>query len=511
MANHYDSNIDPQLQNADVNTPQCSAAVSYDDEELLDSSQGSNAIRKRKHEVVESEPPLSGYEVDIVVYKDQLQDYCMTFFSSGADSDVGPPKPPPGAYPDMEITKGGHTGLHLAACFGEVELMRDFLERGASTVAVSHEGETPLIYAGSFTNVYEVGTMDIVIHLLRDTIRLSDHKGQTVFHRVALLTSEPHQVEAARSYIDTIISHLLQSYTGAQVADILDMQDRDGNTALIIAARYGAKKVAKALMAHGASSHIENLIGDTANTYLLLYRPKKRNRLDTSSSPVLEDLGTASRRRPRRGTASHRVEYRSTAATAISKKFAPMLMAKCEQLAAAYEDSVVGKGMGWGAARPFRQGMDEDLTNFSQQLIGLQFEEEKDVSKDAEEEELKKLERQHRALLEQEDNYNLHLARQRGELQNGTTGRQDESSQSSEKDQEILKLKEELNRALATRREMVEKLVEAESVAHEKQPIYKKLVERALENGEVKEKAELLAGVLHELEMAASGNGTLVE
>ncbi|KAI9786992.1 MAG: hypothetical protein M1816_007744 [Peltula sp. TS41687] len=513
VANHY-NNIDSHMQIADVNTPQGSAALSYDDEEVLDSSQGSNALQRRAFEL---EPPLSESEVDIVVYKDQLQDYCLTFFKSGPNADVSPPPPPPGSYPDMAITKCGHTGLHLAAGFGAVELMKDFIGRGASIVALSHEGETPLIYAGSFTNTYEMGTMDAVIHLLRDTVWLADHKGQTVFHRVALLTSEPHQVGAARSYIDTIISDMLESNTAAQVASLLDMQDREGNTALIIAARYGAKKVVKALVAHGASSHIENLIGDTADTYLLLHRPKKRTRLEiTSSSPVLEDLDTVSRsKRARREAAPQTPEYRSTAAMAVSTKLVPMLMAKCAQLAAAYEDELLGKVEGWAAARPFRHGLEEDLTRYSQELVAVQFEAEKEAARDAqEEEELRGLEAQYAALLEQEDNYHLHVAKQRSELQNGASMLQNGSSQSSGEDQEVLT--KTLIQALSTRREMVGKLVKAESVAQEK-VIYRKLVERALEKdearkegGEKKVQGEILVGVLHNLELITQRNGVLV-
>ena len=81
---------------------------------------------------------------------------------------------------------------------------------------------------------------------------------------LALSRGKPH---ASRYYLETMI-HRLAEY-GEQLADILNFQDDEGETALTMAARARSKRLVKLLLEHGADPKIRNREGKNAEDYIV--------------------------------------------------------------------------------------------------------------------------------------------------------------------------------------------------------------------------------------------------
>ncbi|KAI9744339.1 MAG: hypothetical protein M4579_007701, partial [Chaenotheca gracillima] len=68
------------------------------------------------------------------------------------------------------------------------------------------------------------------------------------------------------------------------IAHILDAQDANGDTAVLIAAGHGARKCVRCLLGHGAASQIMNRNGETAERLIARFNSQKRDAFPMASS-----------------------------------------------------------------------------------------------------------------------------------------------------------------------------------------------------------------------------------
>ncbi|KAI9759502.1 MAG: hypothetical protein M4579_002261, partial [Chaenotheca gracillima] len=155
------------------------ASGSYDDEDMLQSSQYSTGSRKRKRGVDHQHSQVSHFDEQHLAYADELLDYFMLSSNETPVQDLVPPTPPDHFNVDRAIDEQGHTALHWAAAMGDMQVVKDLLDRGANPAARSHRGETPLMRAVLFTNNFERSTMPKLIHRLLSTIRATDDYDST--------------------------------------------------------------------------------------------------------------------------------------------------------------------------------------------------------------------------------------------------------------------------------------------------------------------------------------------
>jgi len=197
--------------------------------------------------------------------------------------------PPADFDPNVVIDDDGHTALHWACAMGRLRIVKLLLTAGADIFRANAIGQTALMRSVMFTNNYDLRKFPEMFELLhRSTINI-DRTDRTVFHYavdLALTKGKPH---AAKYYLEVLLDRL-KEYP-KEVADILNFQDEEGETALTLAARARFKSLVKILLNYGADPKIANRDGKSAEDYIL-EDERFRHQNNTSSSSVI-DIGNS--------------------------------------------------------------------------------------------------------------------------------------------------------------------------------------------------------------------------
>ncbi|KAI9845160.1 MAG: hypothetical protein M1837_005045 [Sclerophora amabilis] len=501
---HFD-NISCQLNDDDTPDNLTIASDPYEGEDMLQSSQYSTGSRKRKR-TMDHSVTLSHFDEQHLAYADELLDYFMLSSSESPLANLTPPTPPDHFNVDRAIDEQGHTALHWAAAMGDMTVVRDLLDRRANPAARSNRGETPLMRAVLFTNNYEKQTMPKLIHRLLGTIRATDDFDSTVFHHVAATTSSRSKFTCARYYCDTIVNKLREDSSSTDIARILDAQDANGDTALIIAATHGARKCARALLGHGASSQIMNHSGDTAERLLVQLNSRKREQFPMASSspfqpPSMDPIPVDPRLAQMQPNGHH-----LDATPVLSRSFTPAILEKSDRLAKAFEKELVEKDADWKEANCLRANMDQELASIREQTFDLLAvnPDDDDAKEQAEVKELAALERENQSRLERSQLHEISLLVQQEMSKIPASDLAPQESPGDEHVQQKLRLATSLFRAQQERRALVKEVTQNQSLAGlggERQAQYKRLIGRCLgmdENGVEK----LLPEICQELEAA---------
>lgn len=175
--------------------------------------------------------------------------------------------PPSDFDANVVIDDDGHTALHWACAMGRIRIVKLLLSAGADIFRANSMGQTALMRSVMFTNNYDLRKFPELFELLhRSTINI-DRNDRTVFHYVVDIALQKGKTHAARYYIEAILTRLID-YPN-EVADILNFQDEEGETALTLAARARSKRLVKILLDNGADPKISNRDGKTAEDYIL--------------------------------------------------------------------------------------------------------------------------------------------------------------------------------------------------------------------------------------------------
>ncbi|EME87668.1 uncharacterized protein MYCFIDRAFT_129526, partial [Pseudocercospora fijiensis CIRAD86] len=220
----------------DDGTPDNVTTVSdaFDD---FDQAQYTGGSRKRRR----VEDTLSPADKEHQLWADELLDYFMLADNS-MDALPNAPAPPPTVDLNRPIDDKGHTALHWASAVGDIEVVKDLIRRGAAIDVPSKSGETPLMRAVLFTNNYDKHNMEKLAGLLIRTVNMQEWYGSSVFHHIAGITQRKSKYACARYYMDCILTKMSDLLNPDQIERILNMQDQNGDTAITIAARNGARK-----------------------------------------------------------------------------------------------------------------------------------------------------------------------------------------------------------------------------------------------------------------------------
>ncbi|KAH9943028.1 apses-domain-containing protein [Epithele typhae] len=266
--------------------PSASASNAIDDDERSPSPAPTS--RKRKHRHVDEEEGSDGDHfgangVDHAAYGDQILEYFIS------DSNQIPEiliNPPPDFDPNMAIDDDGHTALHWASAMGRIRVVKLLLSANADIYKVNKAGQTALMRSVMFANNYDVRKFPELYELLHRSTLNIDNSNRTVFHHIVDVAMSKSKTHAARYYMETVLQRLADY--PRELADIINFQDEDGETALTMAARCRSKRLVKLLLDHGADPKIANRDGKTTEDYIL---EDERFR----SSPVLPPRQLSSR------------------------------------------------------------------------------------------------------------------------------------------------------------------------------------------------------------------------
>ncbi|WRT66906.1 uncharacterized protein IL334_003871 [Kwoniella shivajii] len=175
---------------------------------------------------------------------------------------------PPHDYdPNSKIDDDGHTALHWACAMGRVRVVKLLLTAGASIFAGNNAEQTPLMRSVMFSNNYDMRKFPELYELLHRSTLNIDKQNRTVFHHIANLALAKGKTHAAKYYMETILSRLADY--PQELADVINFQDEEGETALTIAARARSRRLVKALLDHGADPKIKNRDFKSAEDYIL--------------------------------------------------------------------------------------------------------------------------------------------------------------------------------------------------------------------------------------------------
>ncbi|KAK0723543.1 hypothetical protein B0T26DRAFT_641895 [Lasiosphaeria miniovina] len=183
---------------------------------------------------------------------------------------------------DAPIDTQSHTALHWAATLSRMPLLRSLIDAGASPFRVNASGETALMRACVVTNSMDLNTFPELLDVLGGTIDVTDDKGRTVLHHIAVTSAVKGRSIASRYYLDSLLEWVVRQGSapssqnipnsngisaparmgiGRFISEIVNAQDHSGDTALNIAARIGIRSIISQLLEVGADPNIANRAG----------------------------------------------------------------------------------------------------------------------------------------------------------------------------------------------------------------------------------------------------------
>ena len=197
-------------------------------------------------------------------YGDQILEYFISDTNQIPQVLVSPPSD---FDPNMAIDDDGHTSLHWACAMGRIRIVKLLLSAGADIFKVNKTGQTALMRSVMFANNYDVRKFPELYELLhRSTLNIDQHN-RTVFHHIVDVAMSKGKTHASRYYMETVLSRLADY--PRELADVINFQDEDGETALTMAARCRSKRLVKILIDHGADPKIVNHDGKSTEDYIL--------------------------------------------------------------------------------------------------------------------------------------------------------------------------------------------------------------------------------------------------
>lgn len=222
--------------------------------------------RKARHDDGDTDivSEVNGRHEEPASYGDQILEYFISDTNQIPQVLIGPP---PDFDPNMAIDDDGHTAVHWASAMGRIRVVKLLLTSGADIFKVNRAGQTALMRSVMFANNYDVRKFPDLYELLHRSTLNIDNNNRTVFHHIVDVAMSKGKTHAARYYMETVLGRLADY--PRELADIINFQDEDGETALTLAARCRSKRLVKILIDHGADPKIRNKDGKSTEDYIL--------------------------------------------------------------------------------------------------------------------------------------------------------------------------------------------------------------------------------------------------
>lgn len=202
------------------------------------------------------------------------------------------PNPPADLDIDLVIDDQGHTALHWAAALARINIMRHLVDKGANILRSNYMGETALIRSVLVTNNYDRQSFPALLDLLGRSLAVADKKARTVLHHIAITAGMKGRAPAAKYYMECVMEWI--SRNGGEFSLLVDLQDKNGDTALNLAARVGNRYLIDLLVDVGASRHLENRVGLKPEDFGVEERRLALLDTDANGSDILDDRSFSS-------------------------------------------------------------------------------------------------------------------------------------------------------------------------------------------------------------------------
>lgn len=233
-----------------------------------------HGVRRKQLRRHQSDRPDDASEDEIVAqangtddpraYSDQILEYFISDTNQVPQILISPPSD---FDANMAIDDDGHTALHWASAMGRLRIVKLLLTAGADIFKVNKAGQTALMRSVMFANNYDVRKFPELYELLHRSTLNIDNYNRTVFHHIVDVAMSKGKTHAARYYMETVLNRLADY--PKELADVINFQDEDGETALTMAARCRSKRLVKLLIDHGADPKLVNRDGKSTEDYIL--------------------------------------------------------------------------------------------------------------------------------------------------------------------------------------------------------------------------------------------------
>jgi hypothetical protein len=172
---------------------------------------------------------------------------------------------------NVPIDELGHTALHWAAALARLPLVQALIARGADPRRGNAAQETALFRAVMVTNNLDQETFRPLLDALAPSIFMRDSHKRTLLHHIALTSGIKGRSAASLYYLETLLEWIVRD--GASICarygidlprfqqQLLNARDRNGDTALNIAARLGNKMIVQVLLDVHADPYLPNHAG----------------------------------------------------------------------------------------------------------------------------------------------------------------------------------------------------------------------------------------------------------
>ena len=181
---------------------------------------------------------------------------------------------------ELPIDDSCNTALHWAATLARPALVRKLIEKGFNMRRANSGGETALIAACQARNNLDHHTFPVLLDMLGPTIEIRDGRGRTLLHHIAVSAAMKQRTGVGKYYLECLLEYVIRqgSVQSSQemsfgavgqakaspmtlarfMSEIVNAQDKSGDTALNVAARTSTLSIIDQLIEVGADPHIAN-------------------------------------------------------------------------------------------------------------------------------------------------------------------------------------------------------------------------------------------------------------
>jgi regulatory protein SWI6 len=184
---------------------------------------------------------------------------------------------------EIPIDNSCNTALHWAATLARVPLVEQLITKGFNMFRTNSGGETALVAACQARNNLDHSTFPELLELLGPSIEVRDGRGRTLLHHIAVSSAMQNRSGVGRYYLESLLEFVVrrgsspnsqnQSFDNLNhdgqrkrttiglakfMSEIVNAQDKSGDTALNLAARTSTKSIIQQLLEVGADIHIPN-------------------------------------------------------------------------------------------------------------------------------------------------------------------------------------------------------------------------------------------------------------
>lgn len=186
---------------------------------------------------------------------------------------------------DMPIDSQQHTALHWAATLSRMHIVQALIKHGANPFRVNSEGQTALMRAVIVTNSHDNFSFAELLDLLGHTLEVADNKGRTVLHHIVVTSAIERRHATSKYYLDCLLEWVVRQGSqpssqengmngnslapnpvpkiglGRFMTEVVNAQDKVGDTALNLAARISNRSIISQLLEVHADPGIANRVG----------------------------------------------------------------------------------------------------------------------------------------------------------------------------------------------------------------------------------------------------------